>query len=224
MDAVQRVYIDQKMIILDNVLSQQECRELIDAIDGSPNYQVKSGGRLVSNIECPRLSQIITERCSEYIPPYVYRHSRLQLSRDPHNTDYFYWLAPEIDSKWALVKSPQGGSLSMHLDAATIRTVDCVSFYTVLCYLNDNDSPTAFEYGRQVQPKPGRVLIFDQRLLHQGAPTQEPKYIARSQILYTRSKQLETEADRQAVALFNAGNQDRAFELSPVLEEIVLEF
>lgn len=221
---MRKTFSDSKMIVLDNVLSIEECDILIQQIENSKDYQVKSGGRLVTKRDYSDLSQLIQERCATFIPPYTFRHSKLKLSPDPHNTDYLYWLSPTIDSEWSLVKTPPGGSLSMHLDAATIRSVDCVSFYTVLCYLNDSDGVTTFEYGRQVQPKRGRVLIFDQRLLHQGIPASGTKYVARSQILYTRSKTLETELDSEAVAIYNAGDQDRAFQMSGILEEIVLEF
>lgn len=221
MACIEKVYSDTKMTILDNVLTRAECDALIQCIDSSQSFQVKSGGRQVTRTDLPELSQVLGDRCRLYIPPYVYRHSRLSLSPDPHNTDYLYWLSPEIDSRWSFAK---GGSLSMHLDAATIRSVDCVSFYTVLCYLNDNDGATVFEYGGRVLPKTGRVAIFDQRLLHQGTSATTTKYVARSQILYMRSTPLKTSQDQEAVDLFNAGDKDRAFELSPVLEEIVLEF
>ena len=219
-----KVINNGKLIVYDDVLSEEECNWLINIIDHSSTFQIKSGGRHVTNCELPELSKIMQERCNTWIPPYVYRHSKLKYTSDPHNTDYFYWVSPQVHHKWALVKNPAGGSLSMHLDGSTIYSVDNMSFYTVLCYLNDSDGGTLFEYNKKIEAKRGRVVILDQRLLHQGEITSGDKYIARSEILYTRSKPVSTSTDEIAVNLFNSGEPDAAMNLSKTLEEMLLEF
>ena len=41
----------------------------------------------------------------------------------------------------------------------------------------------------EVEPKPGRMLVFYHRLMHEGVPAAE-KYIIRTDILYRREKEL----------------------------------
>jgi hypothetical protein len=88
----------------------------------------------------------------------------------------------------------------------------------------------------EIVPKPGRLVVFDQSLLHEGLRTPAVKYFARTELVYQRSRPVETAADRQATELYQeacrinyaeperaAVLEARAFELSPLLRELLLE-
>lgn len=56
-----------------------------------------------------------------------------------------------------------------------------------------------------VKPAMGRILVFDQSLVHEGVPPQAPyvKYIIRSDVMYCRKNPvLGTQADREAYRMF----------------------
>ena len=57
----------------------------------------------------------------------------------------------------------------------------------------------------EVQPRAGRVLLFDQSLVHEGVPPQAPhtKHIIRSDVMYARRQPLlDSPSDQRAYALF----------------------
>ena len=75
----------------------------------------------------------------------------------------------------------------------------------------------------EVQPRPGRVLVFDQTLVHEGVPPASPhlKYIIRSDIMYQRKVPLfdsprDTEAYnmfKEAETVAEAGGVDESIKL-----------
>ncbi len=90
----------------------------------------------------------------------------------------------------------------------------------------------------EVAPIEGRILIFDQSLVHEGVPPSAPhnKYIIRSDILYSRMNPLlVSEDDQMAYTLFRQAEVmaeegaveesirvfKRAFKMSPALKELM---
>ena len=90
----------------------------------------------------------------------------------------------------------------------------------------------------EVSPKAGRLLVFDQDLVHEGVPPSSPlqKYIIRSDVMYSRMKPVcDSAVDREAYALFQeaevlgeAGQVQesivkfrRAIKMSPGLAEMM---
>jgi leukotriene-A4 hydrolase len=126
------------------------------------------------------------------------------------------WKAVNLNSDFLFAKYPSGGSFAPHTDGRTIHNFNYRSFYSVIIFLNSIDDGfgggTKFykkeaveslersEKNKQwtanqnlmtaeVLPKEGRMLIFDQDLVHEGVPPLEfnQKYIIRSDIMYQRS-------------------------------------
>ena len=83
-----------------------------------------------------------------------------------------------------------GQYFAPHFDGAFRRSRDEVSLLTLIVYLNECPGGGATNFPgleRTVTPKPGRALLFNHHLLHEGAVvTQGLKYAVRSDVMYRR--------------------------------------
>ena len=142
------------------------------------------------------------------------------------------WKAVNLNSDFLFAKYPCGGSFAPHTDGRTIHDFNYRSFYSVIIFLNSIDDGfgggTKFyekeavnrlirsESGNQwtadqtlltaeILPREGRILIFDQDLVHEGVSPLEcnQKYIIRSDIMYQRSPAVcDSEIDKEAYNIF----------------------
>lgn len=228
-------YNQEKIIILDNILTENECVSIKNIIDSVQSINLRN--KLC--LKFSKLSNIIVSRCYKYIPinPY-FQDEYLQSKKhkyEHHNNDQ-YWQFNDINHNWRLVKCNIGSKLSKHFDGVYVKSVDHKSIYTIMIYLNDSDGNFKFN-NIEIEPKIGRVVIFNQQLLHEGLENLiQVKYFIRSEIMYLRETSIETPNDKKAIELYNqaielhkqgdltqASNlESKAFELSPMLERIVL--
>lgn len=142
------------------------------------------------------------------------------------------WKAYNLNLDFLFAKYPQGGSFAPHTDGRTIHDFNSRSFYSVIIFLNSIDDGfgggTKFyhkealtklirsESGNQwtadhalltaeVLPREGRMLIFDQDLVHEGVPPLgcNQKYIIRSDIMCRRSPAVcDSQIDKEAYKIF----------------------
>lgn len=175
------------------------------------------------------------------------------------------WNAFDSNQDLLFARYPSYGSFAPHTDGRAIHNLDTRSFYTIVIYLKDigancgggtrffrddavhhlvrvvddmnlerwtaDSSWMTYE----VIPKVGRLLIFDQSLVHEGVPPIAPyqKYIIRSDLMYRRDPPiLSTESDHEAYRLYKLGEEmsengqveeavkvfKRAFRMCPMLE------
>ncbi|QKF94764.1 oxoglutarate/iron-dependent dioxygenase [Fadolivirus algeromassiliense] len=229
-------YINKDIIVIDNVLTQHECLQIKSLIDNLSDKL--SNGRKKACKKFNNLTDLIMKRCSEHIPSYVHTDYDVKIS-DHHNDDYNYWGMPTINDSWRLVKCEKGSSLSLHYDSTYVKSVDLKSFYTIMIYLSDNDDgPTHFKkYDLDVLSKQGRLVLFNQKLLHEGLPNySSEKYFIRSEIMYRRSKSIASESDAEAIKIYNEAKklynfdpekslqlEKTAFSLSPILETLIYD-
>ncbi|GEL72019.1 2OG-Fe(II) oxygenase [Myxococcus virescens] len=77
-----------------------------------------------------------------------------------------------------------------HFDGAFVRTRDERSLLTFMVYLNECPGGGATNFlslGHSVTPRTGSALLFNHRLLHEGATvTQGRKYALRTDLMYRR--------------------------------------
>ena len=153
-------------------------------------------------------------------------------SEEGHRDDTSYWDYDKINLCWRFVKCYPGNAMSKHYDARHVINVDDISLFTVMIYLSSNtDGALEFANGTIINPRPGRMVIFDHGLLHAGNTNTDDKYFIRSELMYTRSKPIETYTDKQALYIYHealklnsmdpqraAEMEKEAFRLSPVLE------
>lgn len=221
------------IMIIDNVLSVNECKYLRDFIDGEQGDDLKTKKRVVGN--CESLSEIVEQRCTKFIPKSVYYKLDDDSVKD-HRDDTNYWNYDKINSCWRFVECYSGNKMPKHYDARHVINADNVSLFAVMIYLSSNtDGTLEFANGTIVQPQPGRMVIFDHELLHTGNTTTSQKYYIRSELMYTRSRPIETDTDKQALFIYNealklnsmdperaAALEKEAFRLSPTLESLHL--
>jgi hypothetical protein len=153
-----------------------------------------------------------------------------------HRDDYFYWNSPIINDCWRMTRCSPGSSLASHLDGRYVKSVDHKSIYTIMIYLSNNDDgELIFKDEGSIYPKSGRVVIFNQDILHSGAYNSQTKYFIRSEIMYTRSKLIESDNDVKGYDLYcdaiknhfinpsiALNLEQQAFALSPLLEQEIL--
>jgi predicted 2-oxoglutarate/Fe(II)-dependent dioxygenase YbiX len=108
------------------------------------------------------------------------------------------WIAVGLNERLRFLRYDHGDFFVAHCDSAYERENGERSFVTLLLYLNEE-----FECGEttfpdfdsdaivRVQPKTGRVLVFEHDIYHSGAKvTEGVKYIVRTDVMYRRSEQV----------------------------------
>ena len=221
------------IIVIDNVLSLDECDIIKQKIDECPNARrSKYKKKIIS--KCDRLSKIIQKRCHKYIDECVYKNYDFQ---GKHTEDANYWVKPYINPSWRFTRCQKKSNLGTHFDGIYVKSIDHCSLYTMMIYLTDNEDGELFfiDQNLKVKPKPGRVVIFNLNLLHSGLINTTIKYFMRSEIMYHRKLPIETLNDQKAMMLYveaqsqNYTNPERAhnlearaFKLSPLLEDVIL--
>jgi leukotriene-A4 hydrolase len=169
------------------------------------------------------------------------------------------WQPYAMNPTLLLSRYLNGGHFSPHTDGTTIVDFNRRTFYSCVLFLNSSpwggetriysDEQMRRELkpdgeGRltgdpslvleAVPPRPGRMLVFYHRLMHEGVPAAE-KYIIRTDVLYRRTEELCTAPEdveafnmyQEAQLLAEKGHCDasvnlfrRAFKRSPALAQI----
>lgn len=128
------------------------------------------------------------------------------------------WKPVDLNSDMLFAKYPSFGSFAPHTDGRAVHAFNRRSFYSVIVYLNTIPAPcgggTRFYSFDAVQrlrsaasasgskawtcdanlvlaevlPVAGRMLVFEQSLVHEGVPPAQPhiKYIIRSDVMFQR--------------------------------------
>lgn len=155
-------------ILLEGVLSPIECKYFRNLSNTTNLPRRVTGKREKITIQIPNLSEIIHNRCCKYIPNAVYKECDSLNNHKQKNKSYSYWVAPEINPNWRLVKCNPHSSINQHLDGTYVKGINKRSIYTIMIYLSSNtDGKTVFK-DVEVTPKEGSVLIFNQEKLHHG--------------------------------------------------------
>lgn len=213
----------ESIIIVDNFLTKESCLSLREWIDNDQNKETVYT-RWSENADkkkiCRRWNFPVD--IIEFLP------------KDSYVNSY-------VNPCWRFVKNFPESSLPFHFDGKYIKSVDCISNYTVMVYLsdhpNDGDGQLEIKNGKVtyfVEPKEGRLVIFRQDLLHRAQATSVVKYFIRSEVMFKRTNPIETNNDREAIELFREANlchytdpersshlEKQAYKLSPLLEDIV---
>ncbi len=186
------------MVILDNVLTSEECANMIQFINNYEQIRQGNFNRKKLIINCEELSKLFVERVHEYLPISLStgkKNCRLMRTIDDGagNNPTECWELDLINPAWRLVKGDLNSKLPKHFDGSYVKSIDYRSIYTVLVYLNDSDGDTRFYYrpssdctgsamesdgnshttivtGKYVDvtPRRGRFVIFHQSLEHEG--------------------------------------------------------
>jgi prolyl 4-hydroxylase len=170
--------IPDKIITVENFLTEQECNDFIDLgerlgferakIDtGSLMPEVRNNDRaFYENVE---LAEKLFQRLKLYVV------SKIGNS-----------VAVGLNELFRLYKYQKGQQFKGHQDGSFIRNDVEASYYTFLVYLNDNyqGGETIF-LKHKISPKTGMGLIFLHKLYHEGSEVLSgTKYVMRSDVMY----------------------------------------
>jgi hypothetical protein len=218
---------EESIIIVDHLLTKESCASLRKWIDNDENKELIYTRWSEKNADKKKLCRYWNFPID--INEFIY---------DVNNNDKEY--ETYINPCWRFVKNFPNSCLSYHFDGKYIKSVDCMSKYTIMIYLSDHleDGKLEIKNGKEtkfIDPKEGRLVIFSQDLLHRAHPSIFPKYFIRSEIMSKRICPIESENDRMAIKLFeeailcyysdperSANLEKEAYHLSPLLENIVL--
>ena len=240
------------VIVVDDFLTRDECRQLCAEIDANPALSFWSAaGRENDKARAFRDADTIEVNSKEIavnmwnrIKTHMeHKDKIISIDEEGDTSNDSLW-ERELPGEWKpvnfnhdllFVKYPSGGAFSPHTDGKAIHHFNRRSFYSVIVFLNDvvegggtrfykkealqhlseEDSAATDAAARwtaaeelmtyEVQPAAGRLLFFDQRLVHEGVPPCAPceKYIIRSDIMYQRVDPVcDSEKDREAYRLY----------------------
>lgn len=210
------------LLVLDNVLTSEECINI-------KNLVPPDSKKVRKCLNMGSLTETVIDRCKDFIPQSVYDDN---LDTSYKDKNYYYWTQPEINNNWRVVRYPPlYEGMKQHLDTTYIVSVNDKSIFTVMIYLTDNkDGETKFS-NITIYPKIGRLIIFEQKLLHEGLPNNSEKCFVRSEIMYKRLKPLQNKNDIDAFNMYkkaleenDVDSEEKAFKQSSLLEAMVFNY
>lgn len=212
-DAVEPFASAVDPLVVDDALSDGECAALVAALVASPelSFWGKDDAarrfRDADTLEVrhPALADALWRRLEPLLNMEAVRHVDDALVHDAEAL----WRPVSLNDHLLFAAYPvASGHFAPHTDGATRQGLNVRSFYSVIIYLNDTEggetrfyedeaaSKLVFAQGRwtardrfvtaDVRPKRGRVLVFHQSRVHEGRPSDTPKYIIRSDVLFAR--------------------------------------
>ena len=227
---------DDQAFYLDNIMSEDECKAVIafgEAIGYGPvetDCKKECTARKVMATSEP-FTKVLFERLRLFLKDIdissEYSIHKLHLEGNSFAMQG-QWKPEKLDTVFRLSRYTEGGHFKPHFDGfyadpgnpTLCRTMKSLVFYLNSpadgCggntnFLDENvkqtdGSPAILQ---SVQPKPGRVLVFNHRSLHESVPTDNSvKYIIRSDVMYKRhSFGGLSENDLQAIDFLNRAEQ-----------------
>ncbi|KAI0130464.1 hypothetical protein BJ170DRAFT_681911 [Xylariales sp. AK1849] len=212
-DFADTILEDSFAIVIDNVLTIEECQSLLSLVepaDGTPwpaaglstydggevqDTEFRKCGRII--YRSPELADSLLKRIMPFLPPQV-----VSLKDSPEITgpnpmlNNEPWKISRLRKDLRFLKYEPGGFFKPHCDS--MLTDMKRSFLTVHLYLNDEGlegGATSFLISTEphyqdvkVNPKAGSVLVFQQRdMYHEGCEvTKGVKYTVRTDVLYEK--------------------------------------
>jgi hypothetical protein len=158
-------YNNDDIIIVDDFYKDYEARSKINKIDKMDLTQI-SDFKWRCNVVDKKLSDLMTVIISDKI----------------HVQN---WTFKEINENWRCVKGTVGYKMYNHLDEEVIKDENTKSFFSILIYLTDNPEGYLIFKDFIVEPKAGRVVIFNQKLIHMSEESREDKYFLHSEIFFS---------------------------------------
>jgi hypothetical protein len=227
--------------LIYNALSEEECNFLMKNIDYSEDVMFQNENGIYrknkrNQIENKALADAIFNRIKHLlVDKLTYTEDVKELGPLSKGT----WVLSALNPKVRLCKYESGGFFGKHYDGCYIINPDERSFYTIMCYLNEDfeEGETVFTEGTVVKPTKGMMVFFQQDLWHEGRKCIGEKYILRTDVIYKRESGFEglseeISKEKQALIYFEMAQEmerckngkaavefyRKAFKLDPELE------
>jgi hypothetical protein len=212
------VFKSDDIIVIDNFYTKSEAYELINKIDKLNKFNG-------TKINKKNRSVCIDKELAKMIFTTI-------SSIDKFNIDK--WIISNVNNNFRFIKGEPGYSMGSHLDKKHIESINKKSFFTILLYLNDSDGNIVFDkYKISFEPKPNRLIIFNQNLVHHALPSTNEKYFIHSEIMFNRQDEIVDPNDLKAFKKYVNAQQlpeeqknieeDEAFSMSKIVESLVLD-
>lgn len=172
--------------VVDGVLSPAECEQFIERIEGAhptlapittargPMFETDIRNNTRVMFDDAALAGMLYERIRRHCPP---RMKGMEICG--------------ANERLRCYKYEPGQRFAPHYDGAFARSADERSLLTYLVYLNDDfegGETDMIGLGKVIAPKPGRALLFQHFILHEGCTVRRgTKYAVRSDVMYRRA-------------------------------------
>lgn len=175
------------VVVEDGLLSPGECGALVERIEAlGPTAapittsrgpvmrpDLRSNDRVM--FDDVSLAQLLFERIRPHLPG--------RLERD--------WHLIGANERLRCYRYRPGQAFAPHFDGAFHRSPHEVSLLTYLVYLTDCEAGGAtrlLDLEHTIHPAPGRALVFNHHLLHEGCPVLAgAKYVVRTDLMFRRA-------------------------------------
>lgn len=170
--------IPNKIITVDDFLTQEECESLISLSENLTYEKAKIDiGKVVTEVrnnervfyESKDLAKELFEKSKAYLVPKIGNSILL-----------------ELNELFRFYKYEKGHYFKGHQDGNFIRNAQEASYFTFLIYLNENYEGGETNFiDHKITPQTGTLLVFFHKLYHEGSEvTEGKKYVLRTDVMY----------------------------------------
>lgn len=196
---IPRLIRNDEIIVLDNVLSKEQCEILINFFNNSKFSHVSEDGYSKEYRDNYRyiyedvtLSKFLFDSIAQFVENKI--DNTLGECNSIEEAKLFLgkWHLLSLNPMFRICKYENGGKFEPHYDGFYVQDKENRSFKTFMIYLNDNDAGTTFiDINVTIKPKMGSCVIFNHHILHKGETVIGEKYIMRSDIMYKNQEYIE---------------------------------
>ena len=172
---------------VENFFTSEECKGFIDFSEkeGYSESLIRSKEGEVMNKEIRDNDRVIWDR-----PEVAAQLWELVKDIVPQDVDGFKPVG--LNTRFRFYRYKDGQQFKPHIDGPYKIDEDNKSKITMLIYLNEGfvgGNTTLVLEGQEIEPKEGKLLLFEHKIMHCGRPvTEGTKYVLRTDVMYTKIK------------------------------------